>query len=204
MVVPRPSGPSLSELEEAHRCFLEHEPRDLFYRVAIDLLRLAREGATHITAAEALAGLLLTWNQLFYRFRPASEKVLVEDLDRFLVENETAIESVRDRSIESLSPLDREVTIDLFTALVSSLGPVGTAKTLHLIAPRFFPLWDDKIARAYGLSPRAGEASATRYWEFMNAVRVQCDALGADLVGLDNPLKAIDEFNYCRFTKGWL
>src|ERR1051325_5999064 len=40
-------------------------------------------------------------------------------------------------------------------------SPVGVAKALHLLAPGFFPLWDEKIAKAYRLSTdRSG------FWRF--------------------------------------
>ena len=91
--------------------------------------------------------------------------------------------------------------IELFTAIELVLGPVGAAKALHLLAPHFFPLWDRKIAQSYGISlTTAGENSA-EYLEFMAIVLSQvaphvrngtCDGL----------LKRIDEYNYCRFTKG--
>jgi hypothetical protein len=40
------------------------------------------------------------------------------------------------------------LTIEYFKKV---LGKTGAAKSLHLLAPRFFPLWDTKIAKTYGV-----------------------------------------------------
>jgi hypothetical protein len=45
--------------------------------------------------------------------------------------------------------------------------------------------------------------NAKRYWAFMRKVRDQVLALGPKLGDDTNPLKAIDEYNYCKYTKGW-
>jgi hypothetical protein len=42
---------------------------DLFYRAATELVTLALEGKTSLTVAEAVAGLLQTWNKMFYQYR---------------------------------------------------------------------------------------------------------------------------------------
>jgi hypothetical protein len=44
----------------------ENEPRDLFYRVAKDLIERAIRGRTEFSLAEALAVLLQTWNARYY------------------------------------------------------------------------------------------------------------------------------------------
>jgi len=80
---PRMPIPTISQLEEAHRTFCQHEPRDLFYRAARDLIERARHGDSTLSLPEALAVLLLTWNRAFYRFRKLAEPHLTE-LERLL------------------------------------------------------------------------------------------------------------------------
>ena len=46
------------------------------------------------------------------------------------------------------------------------MGPTSTAKTLHIIAPRFLPLWDRRIRKAYEVSD-----SPKGYVEFMRKIR---------------------------------
>ena len=55
--------PAIQEIEAARITFEEHEPRDLFYRAATELVDLAISGKTSLNLAEALAVLLITWNR---------------------------------------------------------------------------------------------------------------------------------------------
>jgi hypothetical protein len=92
----------------------------------------------------------------------------------------------------------------LFEAFAERLGPVGAAKALHLLSPRFFPIWDAAIAKAYGLGASRRAANARRYLEFMRIVQATCARLGGEKTIGRNPLKALDEFNYCKHTKQWM
>jgi len=132
---------TLTDLIDAHRVFREHEPRDLFYRVATELVDLSREGRTEITTAEALAVLLQTWNLTYYRFRPTLRPRLIDDLEGLLAEHADSLSRFRGRRIEHLSGIDEPAVAELFQGFEARLGPVGAAKALHLLAPRFFPLW---------------------------------------------------------------
>jgi len=195
--------PTVEDLKRAREVFLENEPRDLFYRVALELIRLAIEGKTEISLAEALAVLLQTWNKAYYQFRRFDNQHF-SDINS-LVENRvrTAFE-YRRRSILSLSRDDVSKVSGIFDEFEKVLGPVGASKSLHLLAPEFFPLWDRAIASAYkvGLGPVG--TNAVNYCRFMSCVREQCAQLKGKLPESENPLKAIDEYNYCRFTKGWI
>lgn len=84
-----------------------------------------------------------------------------------------------------------------------SFGPVGAAKALHLLAAEFFPLWDRAITKGYGIYLGSAGQNAVEYLGFMTTVISQI----GHVCPAGNPeglLKRIDEFNYCRFTKGWL
>jgi hypothetical protein len=52
------------------------------------------------------------------------------------------------------------------------------------------------------LRPRG--RNAERYWRFMGIVKKQVQSLGGEQAIGRNPLKAIDEYNYCKHTKGWI
>ncbi len=80
---------------------------------------------------------------------------------------------------------------------------MGAAKALHLLAPRFFPLWDRAIAKAYGLPLGERGKNAARYHRFMAIAKRQCEDLGGERAVGQNLLKALDEYNYCRYTKHW-
>ena len=152
-----------------------------------------------MTLAEAIAVLLQTWNKAYYRFHAFDQDHLgqIEDL---ISEHADDLETIRSRTIETCSDDDLPKCTKLFDAFEAVLGPVGAAKTLHLLAPEFFPLWDRKIADAYGVALKKIGHNASRYWTLMMTTKEQCLEIGGrDRLGR-NPLKAIDEYNYCRFT----
>jgi hypothetical protein len=58
----------------------------------------------------------------------------------------------------------------LFGLFRAECGPVGAGKALHVLAPNFFPLWDNAIAESYGV------ATETGYFQFINIVKQQVSA----------------------------
>ena len=82
------------------------------------------------------------------------------------------------------------------------LGPVGAAKALHLLAPGFLPLWDRNIAYKYGLGLHAVGTNGLRYVRMTQLVKDQVMCLGGSVAIDGNPVKRIDEYNYCH-AKGW-
>ena len=91
----------------------------------------------------------------------------------------------------------------LFGSFEDVLGPVGAVKALHLVAPRFFPLWDRRIAKAYGLPLKKRGKNADRYFRFTVVTERQCEALSGEHSMEQNLLKILDGYNYCRYTKHW-
>lgn len=195
--------PSMPEIEAAHEVFQKKEPRDLFYRVAIELIDLAIRGDTSLSVGEALAVLLQTWNKVFYRYHKFDSQHFSE-IEYLVNSHRQLLTALRQRSIESLSADDETPTKTLFTDFKKTLGPVGAAKSLHLWAPLFFPLWDRAIAKAYGLYLSVQGKDAELYWQFMEISRQQCNNLGGAQTLERNPLKAMDEYNYCKYTKRWI
>jgi len=195
--------PTLQDLRAARDAFEANEPRDLFYRAATELVVLALQGATSLSIAKALAVLLQTWNRAYYQFRPFDSQHF-ERIERLLKEHLDVLRAFRKRSIEAFVPDDDPTSASMFTDFEQVLGPVGAAKSLHLLAPRFFPLWDRAIAEAYGLALGRRGTNAKRYLRFMSITRSQCTHLKPGLPSTWNLLKAIDEYNYCKFTKEWI
>lgn len=194
--------PTVQEIEVAHRAFEESEPRDLFYRAATELVGFALEGKTSLNVTEALAVLLQTWNRAFYRFTPFNSQHFA-DLDRVVTTNQQDLAILRERSIEGFSDEDAVTVERLFGDFEEVLGPVGAAKALHLLAPRFFPLWDRAIAKAYGLPLRERGKNADRYRRFMEITKRQYQALSGEHSMGQNLLKVLDEYNYSHYTKHW-
>jgi hypothetical protein len=192
-----------ADVKAARDSFETNEPRDLFYRVATELVDLALRGATSLTVAEALAVLLQTWNKTYYQYRKF-DNAHFASIAQLLVTHQGRLAGYRKRTIDNLDRTDRTIVSTLFQAFERVLGLVGAAKALHLLAPGLFPLWDRAIADAYGLALGGAGSNGDRYWRFMLIAKQQCLELSRQDSGCKNPLKSIDEYNYCKYTKGWL
>jgi len=203
MAIDPSVAPTLQDLEIAHVTLERNEPRALFYKVAAELVDLALRGETSLTVAEGVAVLLQTWNAPFYRLRPFDNQHFA-DIERLVAIHRHAIASFRPRPLETLTPDDEPGVQELFGAFEQLLGPDAAAKCLHLLAPLFFPLWDHAIARAYGVPLEMARANGGRYLRFMQLTREQWLRLGGQQAISRNPLRAIDEYNYCRCSRKWL
>lgn len=202
---------SLSELEAQCRAFEAWEPRDSMYRVSTFLVREWWNDPAKLV--DALSVLLLVWNGAFYRYGEFDQQAL----EMCLRENEGLLNAFRSREISSFGEADEEDTGRLFLRLSEALkrvvdgvrSPVSTGKALHLLAPNFFPLWDQYIAPAYGC-PYSGELAGVAYIAFMRKTRSLAVQLTAELAADEGPrkrwllgktlLKRIDEFNYMQYT----
>lgn len=204
------SYPTPSEFRRGVLAFRESEKRDAMYRVAAYLVNQFWGQPRDL--ADGVGVLLLTWNQAFYRYGPP-------DLQRFeqlLAREASTLEQLRNRDISSLSGADDQTVRALFDSALESLqsasgkssgrrSPVAVAKALHLLAPSFFPLWDDKIASAYGCG--YARDPARKYLKFMAISKDTITHLRAvidDLLDEKTALKVLDEYNYAKFTKEWV
>ena len=156
--------------------------------------------------ADGMGVLLLTWNQAFYRYG-AFDFALLEEALRT---NMAAIEGLRPRKIQSLVEADEPTIKQLFLAFLDALrtergqSPVAVAKALHLLAPNFLPIWDDKIARAYACHyNRHPEKKYVAFAYKMRALAGQLQEHVPPDCG-QTLLKLIDEYNYAKHTKGWI
>ena len=195
--------PTIRDIEAARKAFETRVPRDLFYRAATELVRLTMDGKTSLTIAEALAVLLQTWNPPYYRHRTFDSQRFC-DIQHLHNEHEKVLTAFGKRSIESFCDEDNPMLQEFFKAFEEVLCPVGAAKCLHLLAPKFFPLWDGAIRKAYGLPMKQRGRNADHYSRFMKITKEQVQNLGGAQAMARNPLKALDEFNYCRYTKRWI
>ena len=198
----------VADLEKGCRTFERHEGRGSMYRVGTFLLE--KWWGRPADMVDALTVLLLTWNAAFYRHGMFDQN----RLETFLVGKWDAISSFRNRDIRSLTARDRGIIRRLFVGFNAALqiqegkdqgrrSPVAVAKTLHMLGPRFFPLWDYEIANQYGCD--YSEKPANAYMRFCDIAQT----IVADLTGRVSPspkslLKRIDEFNYAQYTKGWI
>jgi hypothetical protein len=188
------------ELKKGCDEFRKHEPRDAMYRTATFLID--HFWGKQREMSDALGVLLLTWNQAFYRYGLLDFEVL----ENCLIDNWKTIESLRDRNILSYSPTDDDTIGNLYNQFLESLqiaegkskgrkSPVSVAKSIHLLAPASFPLWDYKIAVEYKCQ--------YDYIPFIRKMKVLAEALSHEIdVQKEGRtlLKMIDEYNYARYT----
>lgn len=188
--------PMASQIARARRLYQKSESRDLFYHVATELIRLGLSKETRVTIPEALAVLLQTWNASYYRFRGKFGDRDFERLDSLWRQEKPTLLVFRTKLITRYR-LERDGTevARIFSVFDGAVGRVGAAKALHLLAPRYFPIWDTKIAAAYHV---AMSHEGIGYCQFMEICRQQVERLGSSSEA--DPLKALDEFNYVRFT----
>lgn len=192
--------PTVDELLRAHEIYADKELRGTDeYWEALKGTERGFSDNNISAAAKAIAILLKSWNKNHYRFKPEKKARLEADLEDLGIAYRPVLDGFRARSIITARRQDRASILSVFTAFESKLGPVGSAKALNLIAPSFFPLWDNPISYHYGVG-----LCAYGYIMFMLISRFQVGKLDGALRDDLPPLKVIDEFNYCKFTKGWI
>ncbi|MCK4817070.1 hypothetical protein KA005_14970 [bacterium] len=200
--------PDKEEFHKGIKKFEKHEKRDAMYKVATFLVSYFWGKPSDM--ADGLGVLLLTWNQAFYRYGIFDFDILEKSISK----NLKSLVEFRKRDITTLSDEDedkiRNIFDDFIVALQIATGkskgkksPVSISKALHLLAPDFFPLWDDKIARAYGCY--YGFNPAEKYISFCKIMRwITKEVKGYIESSNKSILKLIDEYNYSKYTKGWI
>ncbi len=139
-------------LAGAHTRIARSEPRTIFYHAALTAVNKAIGGNPHLTVGEAVALLLWTWNRRFYTKNRPFTVNHISKITTFYLDHQDVLAGYRQRDILSLSDEDAEGISTVFECLEREVGTVGAAKVLHLLAPHFFSLWDNKIAYyGYGL-----------------------------------------------------
>jgi hypothetical protein len=188
--------PSDAEVVAKRPIYDAAEPRDLAYNVSRDLIERAYAGEGRFSRGDGVAILLMSWNSGFYRFRPDLGRQLAPALEELIEEHDASLASWRERSAATYDPaVDATEVEQVYRAFVRVLWPVGTAKSLHVLAPGFFPIWDQWIARAFRLRLSPPETSVASYLTFMDIAREF--ARGSRLT---DPLKALDEWAYVTYT----
>jgi hypothetical protein len=201
--------PSELEIRRGSLEFQKHERRGAMYKVASFLVEYYWGNPEDM--ANALGILLLTWNQAFYRYGSFD----YEELEKCIKNNLGLLGNYRKRDIFSFSENDEPTVEAIFDEFLTALqidggkkagikSPVAVAKALHLLAPAFFPLWDDKIAKAYGCYYK--QDPGKKYLLFCRFTREIAESYGglSDLTSKATLVKQIDEYNYATYTKKWI
>ena len=188
--------------------FEKREKRDAMYKVATFII--SHYWGKPFDMANGLGVLLLTWNQAFYRYGTFD----FDELERCIDIDIKELENFRKRHITSLSDSDEEDITALFKEFLKALqidsgkiqgrtSPVAVSKALHLLAPKFFPIWDQKIAKAYGYGYY--KSPEMKYFSFCRIIKTIADKVEGytDHSG-KTLIKLIDEYNFSKYTGGWI
>lgn len=199
---------SPEELQEGCLAFQQRERRDAMYKTATFLVEHFWGKPTEV--AEGLGVLLCVWNHAFYRLGSFDYDLL----EKCIAKNQAVLEGFRHRNILTQTLADDSQIRSIFQEFLDALricegkckgrgSPVGVAKALHLLAPGFFPLWDEKIARAYDCYYDSDPPG--QYMAFFLKTKAIAKAL-APQVKVDGKtlLKLIDEYNYAKYTQCWI
>lgn len=201
--------PTCKEFLKDIKKFEKYEARDPMYKVASFWISYFWGKPKEV--AEGLGVLLLTWNQAFYRYG----KFDFDELEKVLKKFSKKISVFRKRNIKTFDKKDEKNITVLFENFMDALkinygkkkgnkSPVGTVKALHLLAPNFFPLWDDKIAQAYKCKWKNSNDAVLKYLEFCKKTKELVGTLKKCIKSKRIILKLIDEYNYAKFTKNWV
>jgi hypothetical protein len=197
MAIDPSVAPTLEDLDAAQAALERNEARALFYKAAAEIVDLALRRQTSMTVAEGIAILLHTWNPSRYSMRPFDSRFFF-GIERVVATYQEMIAGFRFRTLDGFCADDEPAVRELYSAFEQLVGPDAAARCLNLLAPLFFPLWDHVIAKEYGLPLEMAATNAPLYLRFMEITRQQWLRLGGREALGRNPIRAIDEYNYCR------
>lgn len=171
--------PTYQQVLDNCRIFVENEGRQRYYTWASKVMTEAwgqgRPG--DIDVGGVVSGIMIleySWNEMFYRDGLFDQSRLAECVQKHMV----LIDAFRQRDLGSFKANDQGVISLLFVDFLDALGrqnshlrsPVAVGKCLHLLSPRFFPLWDSHIAKGTGYywgTPVNPSMAAKSYIDFM-------------------------------------
>lgn len=199
--------PSKKEFLQGIKEFKRREARDAIYEVSSFFIPYFWKELYNMTIG--VGAFLLSWNQAFYRYG-------IFDFDRLencIRDNLFKLSSFRKRHITDLLESDEKDIKRLFREFLEALqidsgkmqgrkSPVSVSKALHILAPNFFPMWDYKIARAYGIDYYKNPDE--KYILFCRTMRIFANRVKGYVVHSDKTLvKRIDEYNFEKYTRGY-
>lgn len=200
--------PSQKEFLQGIKEFERREPRDAIYEVSSFFIPYFWKDFYNM--AIGAGAFLLSYNQAFYRYGIFD----FDKLENCIRANFLKLSSFRKRCITDLLESDEEDIKRLFGEFLEALqidsgktqgrkSPVSVSKTLHILAPGFFPMWDYKIARGYGYDYYKNPDE--KYILFCRTMRIFANRVKGYITHSDKTLvKKIDEYNFEKYTRGYV
>lgn len=194
--------PRIDKFNAMQKHFKENEPREQYYHIARELV----DRNECFDKAIGISLFLAIWNIAAYK----NGIFDFQKVKKYIENNLVHFEKVKEQKFED--DFDEMLTKKLFFELLGASkyykdwkSPVGVAKALHILCPNYFPIWDDKISKGYGIC-YFRKNPEDKYIIYSRKIKKICDELKKKKVQ-ENLLKRIDEFNYCVFVlkkgEGW-
>ena len=227
---------SYKDLIRACQFYAQKEERDCVYPEALNGTQTKFGDPKSMT--KAISSLLSIWHLVFYRFGNFSQ----EKLEECITDNLPALKNYQYLNLREFNLTESEsdnirLLFDSFldatagkNSKFTRRSPTAVSKTLNLIAPCLFPLWDEAISLAYDCWWVYSDFGANDYINFMQISKSQifeildeymrvnsiadlktaeqrliseCLAISGNRYS-KSLLKIIDEYNYAKYTKNWL
>lgn len=199
--------PSQEEFLQGMKEFERREPRDAIYEVSSFFI--PHFWKDFYNMAIGAGAFLLSYNQAFYRYGIFD----FDKLENCIRTNLFKLSSFRKRHITDLLESDEKDIKRLFREFLEALqidsgktqgrkSPVSVSKALHILAPEFFPMWDYKIARAYGYDYY--KSPDEKYILFCRTMKIFARKVVGDYINQSDKtlVKLIDEYNFEKYTRG--
>jgi len=110
---------------------------------------------------------LLDWGRMGLVLGKRKYKGWERQLKNLIKEYSSMLANFRKESLAKVEQFEREIK-DIYGKFREILGVTAAGKTLHLICPNFFPLWDNNIRSAFS---QAFDIEDDDYYTFMLKVR---------------------------------
>ena len=183
-----------NELNWGHRTFRKVEGRHSIYDLSRGLISKGM-------ATEGRLLLLAGWNGAW--FSKVGREFKVDDLTMTMDSCEPIFRGIGNYSLET-APL-QSIKLDI-TKLYQTLSSqkaikyTGATKLMSLELPALFVMWDSEIRKEYGVK----NTGPDQYLSFLLLMQNCTKTVNWDPTKNNNTqlAKAIDEFNYVRFTLG--
>lgn len=196
--------PSQEEFRKGYEAYNEKERRGFVYFEA--LKTVAENWGDAELMARGVQRLIRSWNRFYANFS-------LSDLTHFMGENMEDLNTYKDKHILDLSDADDDRICQLFQKLLQALkreadgalSPVSVAKAFGLLAPNFLPIWDSTIAYRYDCMYFSDMAESP-YIRFCHKMKLFSERVRHYVPHPDDRslLKRIDEYNYAKYTMGWI
>jgi hypothetical protein len=197
----------IPDCDEFREGYEKYNQLEKFGPIYFEVLKIVSDNWGDPTAmARGIERLIRGWNRFYAHFDFSK---LADCINRDL----DVLSQLRTRDIGSFTDSDESTVQTLFNDFLEALrrkddnvaSAVSVAKALSPLATKFLPLWDSKIAPAYGCFYLADSAD-TSYINFCKKMKLLAEKVADCVPHPDDRslLKRIDEYNYSKHTKHWI